>query len=502
MLVKSRSLLVDIAILAVSAALPGPAHGQVRAEGGTVHAIDEAGPAHLRFITDVRVTLPGVRDASTSLAEPALTTCGRSYEDIIGSKSYVILFMKFSDISTEPACPQPNPDCWDYFDRMFGSASPNLNEYWDEASYSNFTISGAYAVPQWYELPLPRSSYVDASTDEPDLELMVDDATAVADADVDFRDYDGILLVFNGAFLSNKGRKCTMTLDGLTRKWGVMYFRMPIGNLEFDVVAHEMGHSLGMPMHSCDGVTGYGSRWDVVSAVGHDLPLDCQHSDSGLGCLPVDPIAYHRDQCGWLAPSQLITAPAMTTRVVTLERTTQPPASGFLLAKMLIGGDANHFYTVEARRGVGYDIDIPGDAVLIHHAKTSPVVDSLYCDAIVVDADGDSDVNDDGAMWLPGETFHDQDNHVMVSVLDESGTGWLVGLSTAPRAPCYVDGSNAGTEDGTVTHPFDTVVEGLAGVVPGARILAFPGDYPEALVIRKPCRIERAGPSGSVFVGR
>ena len=53
-------------------------------------------------------------------------------------------------------------------------------------------------------------------------------------------------------------------------------------------------------------------------------------------------------------------------------------------------------YTVEARRDIGYDTNLPAEAVIMHH------VDGR---AFVVDPDDDGDPDDAAARWLPGETF-------------------------------------------------------------------------------------------------
>ncbi len=52
--------------------------------------------------------------------------------------------------------------------------------------------------------------------------------------------------------------------------------------------------------------------------------------------------------------------------------------------------------------------------------------------------------------------------------------------------PVYVDWKNTGTEDGTISHPFDTAVEGVQAVIPGGTVYIAPGTYPESFIANRP----------------
>ena len=62
-----------------------------------------------------------------------------------------------------------------------------------------------------------------------------------------------------------------------------------------------------------------------------------------------------------------------------------PPTTGnrFLLAKIPIGGTADHFYTVEARVRAGYDRHLPADAVVIHEVDLRPLRDGRHSQVIL-----------------------------------------------------------------------------------------------------------------------
>jgi hypothetical protein len=69
--------------------------------------------------------------------------------------------------------------------------------------------------------------------------------------------------------------------------------------------------------------------------------------------------------------------------------------------------------------------------------------------------------------------------------------------------PAYVDGSNTGFEDGSISNPFNTVEEGVQFVVPGGIVIITPGFYPEQFVddrtIHRPMKLSTSG--GTVTIG-
>ena len=98
------------------------------------------------------------------------------------------------------------------------------------------------------------------------------------------------------------------------------------------------------------------------------------------------------------------------------------------MAEIPIGDSDTDFYTVETRLFVGYDDEIPDEAVVIHRVDTT-LADRL---AQVVDIDNNGDTNDAGAMWTPGEIFTDSENGLQVSIDAAYSTGYQVTINTNP----------------------------------------------------------------------
>jgi hypothetical protein len=99
------------------------------------------------------------------------------------------------------------------------------------------------------------------------------------------------------------------------------------------------------------------------------------------------------------------------------------------MAQIPIGKTKKAYYTVEARKFVGYDDLVPAEGVIIHNVQKS----RPDRDAQVVDPDGNGDCNDGGALFLPGEKFTDVRNKIEVEVLEDTGTGYTVRIAKAPR---------------------------------------------------------------------
>jgi hypothetical protein len=88
--------------------------------------------------------------------------------------------------------------------------------------------------------------------------------------------------------------------------------------------------------------------------------------------------------------------------------------------------------------------------------------------------------------------------------IEWTATRTAYGLAVAPVPPptVYVDAAHTGYEDGTEEYPFDTVTEGVDSLPADTRslMLIVGGNYPEALTISKPIRLQRNG-GGAVLIG-
>ena len=313
-----------------------------------------------------------------------------------------------------------------------GSSSyPSLDNYYREVSNGAITLAGSRVVG-WYDLPHARAYYVVNS--QADLQKLTADCTAAADKDVDFTAFRGINMQFSDQLdCCSWGGTTLLTLDGQTRAFGVTW--IAAWGVSQAAYGHEMGHSFGFPhSHGPYGQT-YDSKWDIMS-------YTYDWTDPTYGSIGPHTIAFHKALAGWIPAARRFVAKAGTS-TITIERSAQPASNGnYLMAEIPIPGTSEH-YTLEARRFTGqYDAHLPGQAIIIHRCGV---------DATVIDADGNGNPNDNGAMWVTGETFTDAAHNIAVTVGPQVGNGWQVTIRDQVTAttPLSIALGAAGRRDTT-----------------------------------------------------
>ncbi len=114
----------------------------------------------------------------------------------------------------------------------------------------------------------------------------------------------------------------------------------------------------------------YDNAWDVMSKDRYNCGAA---PDPTYGCIAQHTISYHKDNLGWIPSGQKFTAPSGSSATITLEHWPYLQRETIKMAQIPIGGSSTHFYTVEARRLIGYDIKLAGAAVIIHEVDTTRV---------------------------------------------------------------------------------------------------------------------------------
>ena len=326
---------------------------------------------------------------------------------LTGSQPYVNILCRFAGNSSTP---------YDtlYVEGLMSSTSPGLNDYWPEVSYGNINIAGSIVVG-WYDLPQPLSYYQQDWLSDGIYRLLADCAAA-ADADVYFPSFSGINLYFNSNpdLFAGRGGSRYLNLDGQERWYGTTWI-YPRSNPSSFILAHEMGHTFGLPHSSGPYNATYDSGWDVMSGGSN---WACRGQGHPIyGGTPFHTISHHKDRLGWIPDSRKFTA-AAGTQTITISRLALPPAGGYLMAQIPIGGSSTHFYTLETRMNAGYDNRLCGEGVIIHEVDTT-----RGRPARVIDVDNNGDPNDDAAVWTAGEMFNDSANGISVKVLSGDSTG-------------------------------------------------------------------------------
>lgn len=318
---------------------------------------------------------------------------------------------------------------------MYANAKPGLDHYWRELSFNLANVSGSTATG-WYTLTHPRSYYVyDMDADgfaDLDFDRATADCTAAADATVNFSTYTGITMAFNDDLDGPAtGGSMFLTLDGTTKSWGTTWLP-PWAYQDINVVSHEMGHGFGLAHSSGNYGATYDNNWDVMSG----SQDDCFGAaiDPTYGCMAPHTISYHKDLLGWMSGRRQDVA-AGTTMTVPIDQLGATSAAMQEIKIPVASPSGNQkFYTVEARKHVGYDAKLPGEGVIIHFVDPSRVEP-----AHVMDSDGNGDNGDAGAIWVPGETFTDAANGVRITVNSATATGYSVTVTNGGAVNTIVD---------------------------------------------------------------
>ncbi len=363
-----------------------------------------------------RVHVSTITTAAQQNATTAATPTGVS-----GAQPWITILCRFADVA---ATPHPRS----YYEALMSNTYPGVDHYWRETSYNTMNLSGSRVVG-WYTLPRSQAYYEEGEMYER-IGRISKDCTAAADADVFFPSFVGINLIFNvdvlgGYAFGTEGE--TVFVDGDYRQFPTTW--MPAPWLTQHIVAHEMGHGYGLPHSSGPYDSTYDSEWDVMSGGSTCNPFN---ESNEYGCIGVHTIAYHKDLLGWIPAANKYLASASGTQQITIAPLAAPaPAGTHLMAQIPLNGSTTQFYTVESRRYVGYDRRVPREAILIHH------VDTMRWDrqAQVVDVDNNGAINDAGTIWLPGETFRDDANNVVISIDRATATGVAVTI-TSTQPPC------------------------------------------------------------------
>lgn len=331
---------------------------------------------------------------------------------ITGNTPWVTVLCKFPDIPDEP---------FDltYYQDMYGSDYPELNQYWLEASNNAINLYGS-TVAGWYTLPQPSTSpeYTTGAT----IGLVRDDCLAAADADVDYSQFYGVNLMFNyNIWTSFAWGGCgTYQLEGVTRHLGITT-TFPGNGGGIANVVHEMGHGYCLP-HSFvnEGDEPYSNAWDVMSS-------SYSNTHPTWGYTPQHTIALNKNNLGWIDETKVLTTQVPFHQTITLARTALPPTEGYRMVKIML--DEYTYYTLETRQtSIPYDSQLPATGVIMHKYNATTDKTSLLT------------INNAGswfteAYWTVGETYVDPEYGLSFTIIAATETGFVIDLSLDEMTP-------------------------------------------------------------------
>ncbi|MFF0445731.1 M6 family metalloprotease domain-containing protein [Streptomyces sp. NPDC004609] len=309
-------------------------------------------------------------------------------------------------------------------DRL-GEFFPQTSEWFRTSSYGRLSYLPQAPVTEWLRMPLPFASYgiERGSPYEPSYRQLVEDLVTVADAKVDFSEYDLVnVLVTPNAGPSALDTVLSVTFSGNIEapvadgvplaNTSFVYSRQDDGSgsyaeTGFRVLPHENGHVFGLPdLYTSEGGGAVG-HWDIMS------------EDWGANN---DLLGWHKWKLGWLDSDQINCVSSSGTTEYTL--TPLATTGGSKMAIVPVTPDTG--YAVEVRTRAGNDDAVCQPGVLIYRVQST--VDTGHGPVTVADGNDDSggctrrpnvhaELSD--APYKPGQSFTDKKHGVQISVVSE-----------------------------------------------------------------------------------
>lgn len=306
-----------------------------------------------------------------------------------------------------------------YFEEVAFGDNDSFRDYFDEVSQGALDIQGDVFGP--YTLDGNASDYGDENP------TFITDSIEAADDDIDYRDYDAVMVVHAGpgqessgvdediwsvhwrglSILTNDDGHRIREASQVPEYQDVGDERSPVG-----VWCHEFGHELGLPdfYDTDDSSEGIGN-WGIMSA-GNWL---------NNGETPSHFMAYSKVWLGWIEPVVVET----DLEGVVLE----PVEDDGIIYKLPIPGnwtDAPEYFLLENRQQNGYDSYLPGTGLMIWHVNETTMNDRWNSNTV-------NDDEDHKGVDLEAADGNDDMDHS--TNRGDGGDPWTSGSFTATSSP-------------------------------------------------------------------
>ena len=104
--------------------------------------------------------------------------------------------------------------------------------------------------------------------------------------------------------------------------------------------------------------------------------------------------------------------------------------------------------------------------------------------------------------WSYSYNLSEGTNNISITSRDAAGNESSAVTTTIEYDPnIYVDIGTSGIEDGTQTHPFNSITEGIEVVTSGKSVVVAAGTYNEQLIINKKIELRGAGKESTFIIG-
>lgn len=405
----------------------------LRADGGEILEVRMADPEPEGIECGKRARFRGVRIGDVVVAEEgevsdaadaALTADARAAAAPAcgprGQQNIAVLLVTFPGVAA-PSNVTPSS----VHSMLFGASGRSLHGYWNEASYGQTSASGT--VLGWYTLDRVYTCN--------EYYAMRNAAIAAADADIDFRNYNRLFIIFpnpggcSWAGISNVGCSSFGSADGTipaSSSWMLAQYFSNTDNA-VKLSAHEGGHALGLMHARSRRFTG--EPLAAPGTAGTISEYGDVHSSMGswnLGHYNVE----QKIRLGWLSSANVQQVQSAGTYLL---QPLELPASGVQALQVLRGTGGNAWLWLEFRQPLGnYDNSLNSQVfsgALIHYKDSNT---GTYTD--LLDFTSASSSFSDAAL-AAGSSWQDPYTNVSISAVSASPSGLSVSVGYG-ASPC------------------------------------------------------------------
>ncbi|MHA1863343.1 MAG: immune inhibitor A domain-containing protein [Candidatus Thorarchaeota archaeon] len=307
------------------------------------------------------------------------------------------------------------------------------DDYLREISYRKSWIT--FSICNWVLLDNPIEYYGVNAILEPDedsylLTTMVKEAVTKIDPDVNFQNYDHILIIHAGYGRQSAGSSgditrdkwpdtCNLKLHHTTQDWTVIDSAMIVAELAEDnpsmgAIAHELGHDLGADdLYHPDYGLDIGP-WCLMSSGGH---LNDSYTPCHM-CL------YTKLSIGYIDSSRLLRISNGTFRFEIVAISID--SDGFYGAQYFPSNTKGIYFLVEARKQIGFDSSLERSGVIITVVNTS-ASDTQHGMVLLA---SDTRYSLSERAYGPNEFYVDTETGFGVKVIEETEVGYVVEVTT------------------------------------------------------------------------
>jgi len=295
-----------------------------------------------------------------------------------------------------------------------------LDVFYREVSYGLAWIK-ANVTDRWYEVPTALSKWdiQKWAFNNDHMREFRRSAIAAADRDINYRDYDYVVIVAAGKVWPNAASsQYVSTNDGVNR----LHIIVLNEQSEMGAYAHELGHLTPSKLRSRGGV-------GLPDLYSYEAAEKGESSSVFVGswCImsvsrpPRHFCAWGKMMFGWITPEV-----AMLSATQVLFYTVHPIVKDSGLRALVVPLKYETHYVIEVRVRTGFDGDLPSEGVLLYHVDESKK--SGHGVVKVVDRNPLTKTLDDAAFQV-GDKFEDDENSVYMVVAFAEGAAYAVAIS-------------------------------------------------------------------------